>query len=340
MRLHGARSGTAASNRRQSAQDGRETGQKVFTDNLSFVEFKSKTDLELMTKIYGDLPTLGEHKEGTWNLELSQEFNRSSDSHLFNTEADGCPLYEGKNTSSYDHQFTPLTYWIKEDIVREDEYRSRWRVLRKRNKIPSAFDFEQFRAVFRRIAASTNERSFLATVIPQKSVCPDTNLVVRRLRQNPTNGKSIENINTSETGFLVAILNSFVADYVIRQKITTHLDMHFVYTVPVARLNGKDDHKELFLSIVSRVARLISIGDSYEAFWKELYISAWQSPDFWYPLSAPIDTYGPAHEQDIRKHLRDEAVKTNTEMEATLRRSRPSSRPTGHRRPGTIARRD
>jgi hypothetical protein len=132
---------------------------KFSPDNLSFVEFKSKMDLDLFTTIYGDLPTLGEHVEGAWNLELSQEFNRSSDSHLFNTEADGCPLYEGKNTSAYDHQFTPLTYWIKEDIVREDEYRSRWRILRKKHKVPSSFDFEQFRTVFRRIAASTNEGS-------------------------------------------------------------------------------------------------------------------------------------------------------------------------------------
>ncbi|MEA3297442.1 MAG: DNA methyltransferase, partial [candidate division Zixibacteria bacterium] len=211
---------------------------KFSPDTLSLIEFKSKTDLQLTTKIYGDWPILGETIENTWNLELSQEFNRSSDSHLFNTDGDGCPLYEGKNTSAYDHQFTPLIYWIRKDLVREDEYRYRWRILKKKNKIPSAFDFEQYRAVFRRIAASTNERSFLATVIPQESVCPDTNLVVRRLRQNPTNGEPVENLNTAESAYLVAVLNCFVTNYVIRQKITTHLDMHFVKSVPVPRLNG------------------------------------------------------------------------------------------------------
>jgi hypothetical protein len=281
---------------------------KIFSpDTLSFVEFKSNKDLELFTKIYDDLPTLGEHVEGTWNLELSQEYNRSSDSHLFNTEGDGCPLYEGKTTNAYDHQYSAITYWIKEDIAREDEYRSRWRILRKKHKSPYSFDFEQYRAVFRRIAASTNERTFLSTVIPQKSVCPDTNLVVRRLRQNSTSGEPIENINTSETGFLSAIFNSFVADYVIRQKITTHLDMHFVYTVPVARLNGRDDPTRTFLPIVARVARLIGVDVLYKCFWEELFKFDWQSPDFWYPSSTPIDTYGPAHEQDIRKRLRDEA---------------------------------
>jgi hypothetical protein len=33
----------------------------------------------------------------------------------------------------------------------------------------------------------------------------------------------------------------------------------------------------------------------------------WTDPDFWYPPTAPIDTYGPRHEQEIRKRLRDQA---------------------------------
>jgi hypothetical protein len=41
--------------------------------------------------------------------------------------------------------------------------------------------------------------------------------------------------------------------------------------------------------------------------WRNTFHSGWQSPVFWYPPSAPIDTYGPADEQDIRKRLRDEA---------------------------------
>lgn len=34
-----------------------------------------------------------------------------------------------------------------------------------------------------------------------------------------------------------------------------------------------------------------------------------KSPEFWYPSSSPVDTYGPAHEQEIRKRLRDQAQK-------------------------------
>jgi hypothetical protein len=132
-------------------------------------------------------------------------------------------------------------------------------------------------------------------------------LVVRRLRQHPIKGEPIENINIAETCFLAAIFNSIAVDYVIRQKITTHLDMHFVYSVPVPRCNGVDVHQKIFLSIVLRVARLISVNESYRDLWEELYTSDWQSPDFWYPSPSPIDNYGPVHEQEIRKRLRDKA---------------------------------
>ncbi len=286
---------------------------KCSPDTLSFIEFKSQTDVELTAKIYNEFPTLGETIDGTWNLELSQEFNRSSDSHLFNTDGDGCPLFEGKNIWSFDHQFVPISFWINKDLVKADEYKTRWKILKKQNKFPNAYDHQQYRAVFRNIAASTNERTFLSTIIPQNGVCPHTNLIVRRLRQHPHNGEPVENIGLDESTFLVAILNTFVCDYVIRQKITTHLDMHFVKSVPVPRLNGNGDSKELFESIVARVVRLISVVDLFELLWNDLCARRWQSPEFWYPSTAPTDTYGPAHEQQIRQRLRDEAGKLTPE---------------------------
>lgn len=274
---------------------------------LNLIEFTSQRDVNIMSVIYGNLPDLGKYVRDSWNLELSQEFNRSSDSHLFNSDGIGCTLFEGKNTHSFDHQFTIANYWIDEGAVIENEHRTRWKILRKIGKRPLQFDYEQYRAVFRRIAASTNERSFIATVIPQKSVCPDTNLVVRRLRPSPQSGEPIENIALDETLYLIGILNSFACDYVIRQKITTHLDMHFVYTVPMLRLNKRNSFKGVFYSLVARAARLVSVDALFRVLWKEQFVDQWQIPEFWYPTCAPIDNYGPAHEQQIRKRLRDEA---------------------------------
>lgn len=276
-------------------------------ESFSLDEFKSQWGIDLTAKIYGEHPTLGEKVEEAWNLELSQEFNRSSDSHLFNTEGDGCPLYEGKNIWSFDHEFSPVSLWINEEIVRNDEYQTRWKILRKKNRTPNEYDHEQYRAVFRNIAASTNERTFLSTIIPRKAVCPHTNLVVRRLKQDPMSGGPVQLINLSESIFLVAVFNSFVCDFVIRQKITNHLDMHFVYTVPVPRLGEDSNNKNYFGAIVARAARLLCVDSQFDALWNEQYRKDWQDHAFWYPESQPIDGYGAAHEQEIRSKLRDQA---------------------------------
>jgi len=164
--------------------------------------------------------------------------------------------------------------------------------------------------VFRRIAASTNERSFLATIIPRKAVCPDTNLVIRRMAPD-RDGNPVENIGSCETAFLVTVINSFISDFIIRFKITTHLDMHFVYTVPVPRLKEADAY---FLPLVARCARLICVDKNYADLWNELFRDEFRSFDFWFPSGKlPIDSYGPQHEQEIRHRLADGAVNLTPE---------------------------
>ncbi|HOD27575.1 MAG TPA: hypothetical protein PKH03_00055 [Syntrophales bacterium] len=274
-------------------------------DSLTLMEFRSQQDADVADKIYGKHPLLGGRLEDAWNVELSQEFNMSSDSHLFNVEGRGCPLYEGKLIWSYDHQFSPVSYWIEESIVRRDELRSRWRVLKKKKREPKVYDYQLYRGAFRNIAASTNERTFLATIIPKRAVCPHTNLVIRRMAPD-NDGNPIENIGPSETAFLVAVLNSFISDFIIRFKITTHLDMHFVNTMPIPRLR---ETATLFLPIVARCARLVCVDESYADLWKELYREDFRRSDFWYPSGKlSIDSYGPEHEQVIRRGLAEQAA--------------------------------
>ena len=273
--------------------------------SLTIMEFKSQKDADITDKIYGKHPLLGDQLDDAWNVELSQEFNMSSDSHLFNVEGRGCPLYEGKLISSYDHRFSPVSYWIEESVVRQDELRSRWRLLKKKKREPAVYDYQLYRGVFRRIARSTDERSFFSTIIPPKTVCPDTNLVIRRMAPD-CDGNPIENIGGRETAFLVSVLNSFTCDFIIRFKINTHLDMHFVYTMPIPRIK---ESSPFFWSLVARCARLICVDEYYSDLWKELYKEDFGRSAFWYPSTAiQSDAYGPQHEQEIRFRLAEEAA--------------------------------
>lgn len=66
----------------------------------------------------------------------------------------------------------------------------------------------------------------------------------------------------AETVFCVGILNSFVLDWLLRQKITTHLNMFYVYQAPVPRLTAADPR---FEPIVRRAARLICTTPEFDA---------------------------------------------------------------------------
>jgi hypothetical protein len=62
----------------------------------------------------------------------------------------------------------------------------------------------------------------------------------------------------------------------------------------------------VFDRITAKATRLFCCGKDFAKLWQKLFSTDWQSPEFWYPSSAPIDTYGPGHEQEIRRRLWDQ----------------------------------
>jgi hypothetical protein len=67
--------------------------------------------------------------------------------------------------------------------------------------------------------------------------------------------------------YLSAVFNSFAIDWMIRQKITSHLNMFYVYQLPVPRAIA-DDTK--VAPIVDRAARLICTTPEFDALAKEV----------------------------------------------------------------------
>lgn len=266
---------------------------------LSLMEFNSQTAVNIITKMYADAPLLGEVVAGVWNCRMSQEFNTTSDRELFNKEGEGYVLYEGKLVAAFDHQYTPPSFWMRRELARENELTGYWRVLAKKKRKPLILDQENYRAGFRRIAASTNERAFLSTMLPRNVACPDTCLVVRRLVPHEETGEAVQLINSSQSVYLVSIFNSFACDYAIRLKITTHLDMHFVNSLAIPRLGcGDAKDSKFFWPVVARALRLICTGEEYADLWTEVF------PQI--PVGAftgPTTAYGPAHERELRDRL-------------------------------------
>jgi len=267
---------------------------KFSPDTLSVMEFKSQRDIDVTTKIYGGWPLLGEKLEDTWNVKFRSELHMTNDSHLFKTTPTDCPLYEGKIIWLFDSVFEEPRYWLDRDEVEEALGDNAW-------------EGRHYRVGFRDIAASTNERTLIASIVPPCWIGNTLPTVVPKNKDKGSNGP-----NDLEGVWLSTFLGSFCADFVIRQKVTNHMNFFYMKTIPIPRETERSILKS-FPVLIAKSIRLICVKDEFANLWEKLYSSDWQSPDFWYPSCAPIDNYGPAHEQEIRRRLREEAVKLTPE---------------------------
>lgn len=217
-------------------------------DSLSVMEFKGDMDIAIAEKMLR-FPLLGEKIEGTWNLVLCNEFHMTNDSRLFslNQKTDRLMLYEGKMIHQFTHVLAEPRYWV-------NEVEGRKAILRQREDSKQKLAYQDYRLAFRDIARNTDERTMIAAVLPKNVFAGNTLYLSQAL-------------HFKETLAVTALLNSFIADYLIRQKVNTHCNMFYVYQLPVPRLTEKDP---AFKPIVERAARLICTTSEYDDLAKEV----------------------------------------------------------------------
>jgi len=223
---------------------------RLSPDSLSVMEFKTPLDVQIAEKML-QFPLLGGELPGKWNLRLTQEFNMTSDAHLFKTEpAKGrLPLYEGKMIWQFDHRLAPPRYWV-------DEKQGRQALLGREVDTGQPLDYQAYRLGIRAVASNTNERSLISSVVPCDTFCGNSLLAAGKVGFRET-----------ELLFATAILNSFVVDAMLRNKVTTNINMFYIYQLPVPRLTAADG---AFWPIVERAARLICTTPEFDDLAKEV----------------------------------------------------------------------
>lgn len=223
--------------------------QRMSPDSLSIMEFKSEIDIQIAEKML-QFPLLGEHLDHTWNLKLSNEFHMTNDSHLFRTKPGPgrLPLYEGKMIHQFTNTWSTPRYWV-------DEKEGRRAVLGRREDVGQVLPYQQYRLGHRSIASSTNERTMIATVIPS------------RVFYGHSMNAEIGDASFPESLLIVSMLDSFVFDFSLRQRVSANLTMFYVYQVPVPRLEPSDSR---FHFIVERAALLICTTPEFDGLAREV----------------------------------------------------------------------
>ncbi|MFN6535275.1 MAG: Eco57I restriction-modification methylase domain-containing protein [Nostoc sp. EkiNYC01] len=225
-------------------------------DSLSVMEFNNQVDIRIAEKML-KFPLLGEKIETKWNLRLTREFDMTNDSHLFKQQPGKgrLPLYEGKMIHQFTHLYTEPRYWVDEQEGRK--------ALLKRNESDNGqkVDYQSYRVGFRDVARNTDNRTMIAGIIPPNIFVGNTLIVSQQFTKQ------------DELLFVVSVLNSFACDFIIRQKVTAHCNMFYVYQLPVPRLTKNDRY---FNDIVQRAAKLICTTPEFDELAQEVGLGSHQ----------------------------------------------------------------
>ncbi len=173
-------------------------------DDLGIPELASEIDLAIVEAVSHAAPRLG-GKDG-WNAEFSRELNASDDRESFTQIARGStarPVVEGKQIAAF--------------RVAVGESRLEVRPSASANaRVP-----RRARLAYRDVASATNRLTLIAAIIPARAVTTHTLFCLRT------------SLTLAEQSVLCALLNSYVANYIIRLRVNTHVTVSLVSRLPV-----------------------------------------------------------------------------------------------------------
>jgi hypothetical protein len=173
-------------------------------DDLGIPELASEIDLAIVEAVSNAAPRLS-GKDG-WNVAFGRELNASDDRESFTPIAchsTGRPVIEGKQIDAF--------------RVAVGESRLEVRHAARANvRVP-----RRARLAYRDVASATNRLTLIAAIIPARAVTTHTLFCLR----TP--------LPLAEQSVLCALLNSYVANYIIRLRVNTHVTVSLVSRLPV-----------------------------------------------------------------------------------------------------------
>ena len=219
----------------------------------TFLELRGPDDFALAQRLFCEHQRFRGWTEGK-GIFLSREMHMTEDAgkfiplrNLAGTSVDVCLLHEGKTI----HQFTDQ--W-------GEGPRYAVRIANLAGKPQSLRATRFFRAACREVAGSTNERTAIAAMLPPATLCGHTITVERRpeLRSNAT------------ALVLVALLNSFTFDWLLRQKSAAHVSLYILHDLPVPELTAERGF------LAHAVLRLCCNHRGFAALWHEQLGNVWR----------------------------------------------------------------
>ena len=245
---------------------------KLSPDSYSVIEFKTDLEVTIAEKI-SRFPLLCSDKSG-WELELyGEEMNMTRSAGSFLVKPAKFTLYEGSMIWHFTNQFGEARYWINEKEIKADFLSKKVKRIEGLSKQPKDLknDYETYRLAIRKIASNTNERTLITTVIPKYAIAGNSLTVNFPFKHDKVKYNELC-FSYNELLLLSTILNSYVVDFILRSRVTTNLNLFYLYQLPIPRLLPTDKR---FKNIVEKAAKLICTTDEFTELWEDVMKTKW-----------------------------------------------------------------
>ena len=180
-------------------------------DDLGVPEIACEADLRLLERISAHVPWLG--SERGWHVAFGRELNATDDRGAFRAATSTAwsrPIVEGKHIEPFRVDLERATQELRPDHARG-------------RRIP-----RRARLAYRDVASARNRVTLIAAIVPPRAVTTHTLFCLRT--PVPLDHQQV----------LCALLNSFVANYLVRFRVNTHVTVALVSRLPVPVLRPPD----------------------------------------------------------------------------------------------------
>ena len=199
-------------------------------DDLAVPDLRSPLDLTIAERSAAMFPPLGDR--AGWAARFGRELNVTEDRRYFSAAGCGLPVVEGKHIEPFRVDLAAARWSVT--IEQAD------RLLGERHRRP--------RVGYRDVASATNRLTLIAAVLPSGCVSTHTVFCLRTA------------LPIRVQYFLCGLFNSFVVNYLVRLRVTTHVTTAIVERLPVPQWDDSSPCRE-----IAELARALTRGPARAA---------------------------------------------------------------------------
>jgi hypothetical protein len=175
-------------------------------DGLAIPDIRTTIDLAIVERAAALFPPCGE-VDG-WSAQFGRELNATDDRKHFRSAGPGVPIVEGKQIEPFRVHVGHSLHTIADRDV---------------SRLLGSPRHERPRLGYRDVASATNRFTMIAAILPRGCVSTHTVFCLRTA------------LPLQSQYFLCGLLNSFVVNYLVRLRVTSHVTTAMVERLPLPR---------------------------------------------------------------------------------------------------------